>query len=193
MKLRQNILAYHVNDEKRCKNFVNNKEYLINSEDKKWLGYGMYFWDNEVNASYWVEQKKRKETHIKKIAKVKCNVFLDRLLDLTDTAILDTFNVLWEQYCEKEKCSTNQPLGIKLDKIFDFFGHIDDTFKVIRVYGQYKKTPKSGFMEYVYSGRHKNHDRPVGNIKCIYSVRDAAYATNRILMEVLENEKYKCG
>lgn len=191
MGLRTNIIGYHVNDEERCRTFVNNEEYLINSKDAKWLGYGMYFWDNESNADYWITQKKRKNPEIKKLAKVRCNIFTDKLLDLTDTKMLDTFNRLWEEYCKKGKCELSQPLGAKLDRIFDFFKTIDDMFKVIRVYGKYNKTPKNDFIEYMNNDKNKNSDSPTYDVKCIYSVRDKECIANRELVEVIENEKYK--
>ena len=56
-----NIL-YHCNDLERCKKFVSDKNYMINSEeDGNWLGRGMYFWDNPSNYKYWLKVKQRKK------------------------------------------------------------------------------------------------------------------------------------
>ena len=59
---RENTKAYHVNDEERCKKFIENKDYIIISDDTFWLGNGMYFWDNNSNANYWLKEKQRKDS-----------------------------------------------------------------------------------------------------------------------------------
>jgi len=39
----------------------------------------------------------------------------------------------------------------------------------------------------------KSSDSPTYDIKCIYSVRDKECIVNRELVEVIENEKYRCN
>lgn len=193
-ELRANIIGYHVNDEERCKKFISDEDYLIYSKDTMWLGFGMYFWDNNANADYWISQTKRKKPKTKKIAKVMCNIYIDSLLDLTDNDTLNTFEELWQEYCKKEKCEVSEKLGIKLDRIFDFFEVIDNTFKVVKVYGKYEKTPTRKFIDSNYLGKRiGTNDFPTHKVKCIYSVRDMNYIINRRLVEVVENEKYKGG
>lgn len=181
MQIRPNIIGYHVNDENRCLKFIENNEYMIDSNDTAWLGYGMYFWDNEANANYWIIQKRRKD-NINKIGKVKCNIFTDKMLDLTDTEQIKAFDNLWNEYCKKENCSKNQPLGVKLDRLFDYFKYLRDAFKVIRVYGRYVKTPYIRFIPY---DKDSETCEPIYHVKCIYVVKDYEYIINRELMEVV--------
>lgn len=192
MELRANIIGYHVNDKDRCEKFVNDDEYIIFSNDTCWLGYGMYFWDNQANAKYWMAQKKRKEKTMQYIGQVQANIFIDKLLDLTDEDVLDAFDRLWEQYCNREKINKNQPIGIKLDKLFDFFKLVDDSFKVIRVFGKYENSIERNFL--IYQTKKDNSSVKLTNkIKMVYCVRSCEYVRNRTLEEVVENEFYRCS
>lgn len=191
MELRTNIIGYHVNDKDRCNKFIDDEKYIICSNDTCWLGYGMYFWDNSANAKYWVTQKKRKEKNIKYIGKVKANIFTDKLLDLTDEEVLNTLDRLWEQYCNKENSNKNQPLGVKLDKMFDFYKTIDDNFKVIRIFGKYENSMEMDFLVY-QTQKHKVNNIVTNKIKTVYCVRHYEYACNRELEGVEENEFYRC-
>lgn len=182
MQIRPNVIGYHVNDKDRCLKFVENDKYIINSNDTDWLGYGMYFWDNEANANYWVTQKRKKEKEIEEIGKVKGNIYTDKILDLTDIEQIETFGKLWDLYCEKEKCDKEQPLGIKLDKLFDYFGTLSSTIKAIKVYGRYIYTPERDFIPY---DKNSKTCEPIYNVKCIYVVKDCDYIVNREFVEVI--------
>ncbi len=192
MELRANIIGYHINDKDRCERFVNDDKYMIFSNDTCWLGYGMYFWDNKANAKYWIAQKKRKEKNIQYIGQVKANIFIDKLLDLTDEDVLNSFNRLWEQYCDKEKIDKNQPLGVKLDRLFDFFKFIDESFKVIRVFGKYENSIETDFLIY-QTKKDSSKVKLTNQIKTVYCVRNHEYVCNRILEEEIENEFYRCS
>lgn len=184
-ELRNNIIAYHVNDYERCKKYVEDNEYLIFSKDTKWLGYGMYFWDNNSNADYWIGQKKRKELSGKKIAKTKSNIFIDRMLDFTDSDHRKMFNDLWGKYNELEGVGTKELLGIKLDKLFDYFPILKENFFVIRIYGNYKYTPKDELVVYEMDSV---GCEPITHVKTIYSVKNKDFACCRKIVEVIENE-----
>lgn len=190
MELRTNIIGYHVNDKDRCERFVKEDEYIIFSNDVSWLGYGMYFWDNQSNAKYWINEKKRKENTIRYIAKVQANIFIDKLLDLTDQDILDTFDRLWEQYSSRGNININQPIGLKLDRLFDFLELLDNSYKVIRVFGKYKKQEEKSFLIYK-TQEDKTSVELTSKIKMVYCVRDYEYVCNRVLEEVVENEFYR--
>lgn len=192
MYLLANIIGYHVNDKDRCEKFLNEDEYIIFSNDISWLGYGMYFWDNQANANYWITQKKRKDKNIQYIAKIQANIFIDKLLDLTDQDVLDTFDRLWEQYCNREKINKNQAIGIKLDRLFDFIKIIDDSFKVIRVFGKYEKLEEKDFLIYKIQND-KTSVSLTNKIRMVYCVRSYDYVCNRTLGEVVENEFYGCN
>ena len=136
--------------------------------------------------------KKRKEKNIQYIGQVQANIFIDKLLDLTDENVLDTFEKLWEQYCNREKINKNQPIGIKLDMMFDFFKIIDDGFKVIRVFGKYENLLERNFL--IYQTKKANSSVKLTNkIKMVYCVRSCEYVCNRTLEEVVENEFYRCS
>lgn len=185
-ELRSNIVAYHVNDYERCKKYVEDSEYLILSEDTKWLGYGMYFWDNDSNADYWVKQKKRKDLKDRDIAKTKSNIYIDKMLDFTDENHRKMFHSLWEKYKELEEIDEDEVLlGIKVDKLFDYFPILRQNFFVIRVYGNYKYTPKDGLIVYDLK---KAECEPITHVKTIYSVKNNEFACCRQIMEVIKNE-----
>lgn len=184
-ELRSNIIAYHVNDYERCKKYVEDIDYLILSKDTKWLGYGMYFWDNDSNANYWIGQKKKKDLKGISIAKTKSNIFIDKMLDFTDMNHRRMFNTLWEKYKQLEGGNEEELLGIKVDKLFDYFSILREQFFVIRVYGNYKYTPQGKLI--VYDLKSVECD-PVTHIKTIYSVKDRDFAQCRQIMEVMKNE-----
>lgn len=183
-ELRSNIIAYHVNDYERCKKYVEDNEYLILSKDKKWLGYGMYFWDNDSNANYWIGQKKRKDLKGKNIAKTKSNIYIDKMLDFTDMDHRKMFHALWEKYRELEGISGDEPLGIKVDKLFDYFQILKENFFVIRVYGNYKYTPRDELIVYDLK---RVECEPIIHVKTIYSVKNKDFACCREITEVIKN------
>ena len=106
-----NIIGYHTNSKIKCKNFMDNENYLIWSKDTHWLGDGMYFWDNLSNADYWLSEKKRKEPQIKEWSIVSANIYLNKMLDLTDEKIVEQYNKLWVSYCEKRKLNPGTLFG----------------------------------------------------------------------------------
>lgn len=184
-ELRSNIIAYHVNDYERCKEYVDNSEYLILSKDTKWLGYGMYFWDNDSNADYWIGQKKRKDLKGKTIAKTKSNIFIDKMLDFTDMKHREMFHSLWKKYRELEGVDEEELLGIKIDKLFEYFPILRENFFVIRIYGNYKYTPQDELITYDLKSA---QCEPITHVKTIYSVKNENFACCRQIMEVIKNE-----
>lgn len=136
MIMTPNIIGYHTNSPEKCIDFLN-KDCIIESKDKYWLGNGMYFWDNHGNALYWAKQKKRKDC-LAKVCIVKANIIIDQLLDLTDNDVIDTINDIWNNYCCRKRINSDRPLGIKLNTLFDFFSDFNDKYKVIKAVGYYK-------------------------------------------------------
>ncbi|AGK96705.1 hypothetical protein [Clostridium pasteurianum] len=176
-KLRTNVKGYHVNDNERCLKFISEEKYLITSKDKFWLGFGMYFWDNNSNAEYWKKQKIKKEPNVTYI-KVSSNIFIDEeyLLDLTDVNIVNGLEYLWKLYCKKKKEEENQPLGIKIDKLIEFFEDMK-SIKVIKGIGNYdinhNKT-NTFINKESYSGPQIDC-----NLKAIYCARNYGFVVNR--------------
>lgn len=169
--IRTNVLGYHVNDIERCTKFIEDKNYLIISNDKYWLGKGMYFWDNNANANYWMNEKKRKEPNNEYI-KVNANIYTDEdiLLDLSNREIVELIDDIWAEYCKKNNEKLQQPLGVKIDKILKFFEEEFTNIKVIKGIGDYKGSK----IDYKYCGPKINF-----NHKVIYCIRNHDIAVNR--------------
>ncbi|CAI3619779.1 MULTISPECIES: hypothetical protein [Clostridium] len=176
-EVRTNSIGYHVNDKKRCLKFIEEENYLIISEDVFWLGWGMYFWDNAGNAKYWLEQKTYKNKNDEYTC-TKSNIYTDEefCLDLTDNETRDLVKKLWENYCTLKKEKREQPLGIKIDKLINFFDILEDT-KVVRGIGDYnieqKKKDVFRFNEDFKGPQIR------GDLKIIYCVRCPKFVISR--------------
>ena len=173
-KLRPNILLYHCNFSEKCKNFLCEDSGLIwSNEDGIYLGDGMYFWDNISNAEYWekIKQKSSKDTLI-----LRCNVFVDKLLDLTDKDICNKVNELWKELNNSmikrrdyNIYNGKTYLGDKLNLLFKELPTFSESYYVIKAYYKYNKTPQSNLFKYnIYD----KIIEPVLNIKCIYNVKN---------------------
>lgn len=113
---------YHANDTQKCELFLKNDEYLICSEDRYYLGTGMYFWDNLKRAKWWLTAKKHNHGII-----VSANINCNNVLDTTDEDILASLNKLYADIREKIEKHNKfiikrniVPLGVRLDILFDF-------------------------------------------------------------------------
>ena len=137
----------------------------------------MYFWDSINNAQYWYNEKNRKDP-TKKYIRVSANIFIDedKLLELSDPVIEDRLEVLWKMYCEKMKEHESQPLGIKINKLIDFYDMLEDV-KVVRGIGVYSESKKEE--KRFLDNNKKNRPHITGNLKTIYCVRDCEFAVNR--------------
>lgn len=179
MNIVPNIIGYHTNDEHRCEMFVE-KGVPINHADVFYFGRGMYFWDNLSNAKYWVKQKirKNKDQTICKWWIVRVNINVSSVLDLTDEIVLESVNNLWKTYCQKKNCNPKEPLGKKIDILFDYFGVLS-VYTVVKGNVEYKGLSVAEFL---------NDTFVVNKIKCIYSVRCENSILTRFLEEVINNE-----
>lgn len=74
--------------------------------------------------------------------------------------------------------------------LFDFFGMLDNSYKVIRVFGKYEKIEERNFLIYK-TKKNKSGTNMSNKIKTIYCVRSYEYACNRELEGVFENEFYR--
>jgi len=180
MKLIPNIIGYHTNDKTRCENFIKNSIGIF-SEDTHWLGYGMYFWDNKSNATYWKDEKFRKHKEINVLWITQANIIIDEILDLTDIEVAKTFEKLWEDYSSKKGFLQNEnneiPIGKKIDMLFDFYDELSNEYKVIKCYGQYK-----GIKDLNIFYR-TNNCKITNKVRVIYSVRDEKKISNPKLLE----------
>ena len=160
----QIIKGYHCNDLEKTKNFIENKELVMTSENGHWLGSGMYFWDNLSTAHYWKSEKIRKDPT--KSYEV-CIAFIgldDTFLDLTDLDIANKIQELWEELAKEKKWDSKAPLGLKLNLLYDAMPFFD----VIKVSGSYPRAKKGNLIQYNPS---KRCPQPTENSRIIYSVK----------------------
>ena len=181
---RENIKVYHCNDKQRCEKFLKEDNYLIRSEeDGIWLGSGMYFWDNLSNAKYWRGEKKRKTHNRKSFSIVSANIYIDNLLDLSDTYTCEIIGNIWKAYCEKSKrpCQ-NVELGEKLNILFkdEDFKKYFSKYTVIRIIGKYNRTPMTSLFPYDIKN---NRIEPILSAKYIYNVKNSSCVFNKELVK----------
>ena len=143
---------------------------IVSEEDGMWLGTGMYFWDNMANAEFWMT-KKEKDNPYRDYGIIVANVFMDRLLDLTDNEICNKIGEIWEKYAAKNGIEDegDLELGYKLNVLFRAIKLLQENYYVIKVFGKYNKTPKNKLWSYNIKD---NRAEPIGSVKCIYNVRN---------------------
>ncbi|WP_196606588.1 hypothetical protein [Pectinatus frisingensis] len=132
------IDAYHVNNEKKCSDFLSSQEsHLIVSNDTIYLGSGMYFWDNIGNAHYWKRMREKNSRDVFLV--LQCVLDIDALLDLTDPEISSKIDHLWDMFEKKSKSGHKKPLknlAGKLDYLYEACTTIK-CFHVIRIIAEY--------------------------------------------------------
>ena len=156
------VIGFHTNSKEKCDKLL--KGEFCASEDTNWLGKGLYFWDNFSNAQYWKNQKIRKKEVFDKeqISIIKAYIDCERVLDLTDTEILNTMNRVWECiYIIDSKVDRNLQLGKRIDFLLKRFPDME--CPVVKGIGEYRNSENHKF----FSGT-----RLVSDVKIIYSVRD---------------------
>lgn len=173
--LRPNIIGYHTNIDKKILSCLSNGNLII-FKDTFWLGRGMYFWDNLGNANYWKYEKIRKgEGTVLDIKIIQANIFVDNILDLTDSQNLEFIDKLWERFVKnniKEKIP-KEHLGKRLDYLFESFPEYF-SYGVIKALGVYKYVSTNTFF--------KETNISVKS-KLIYSVKKKDYIANFKLYE----------
>ena len=139
MDIRPSSFVYHSNDIKKCIDFLQDINQLIMAEGRKpWLGEGMYFWDNQSNAKFWLERKKKESKSDANVCVIKGMIYTDNDLDLTDSEVADYVYNLWKKYLEtigKMNNETNT-LGSILDILFEYFD-LYNYYNIIKVHGKY--------------------------------------------------------
>ena len=122
-----NICGYHSNYENKCNAFIKNKRNLIISNDKEYLGKGMYFWDNKSNAKYWYDKKMKDKTCAKCIV-VKCDICIDNLLDLTDERVREFIDTMYSELVAKDELDEHRAITNNIDFLFHLF---DEKFPIL--------------------------------------------------------------
>lgn len=182
-----NTVLYHCNDEKRCLQFLDSDTYMIlSNEDGRWLGQGMYFWDNLGNAKYWKNEKRRKKSGENYLI-VKARVSLENVLDLTDTEVCERVNSVWLKYKNTLGVDSEPELGKKLNILYRSIFGFGDCYKVIKVLGRYRNTPSNAFIKYDPGS---GTTEPVLSAKVIYNVKKKEAILERMKCdEVIEDGK----
>lgn len=166
-----NSLLYHCNDRKRSMKFLSSDTYMIISqEDGKWLGQGMYFWDNLSNARYWKGEKRRKRPEEDFII-VRARVSMEKLLDLMDQDICESIWEIWNAWKKRAKIvsdENNIPLGKKLNVLYKMIPEFKNSYHVFKIYGKYNKTPPNNLFQYNLNSK---LSEPTLAVKCIYNVK----------------------
>lgn len=186
------LIGYHVNDEVRCRQFLNNQINAIISEgNEDWLGTGMYFWDNKGNAEYWLSEKKRKNNENQKFICIESCLNLECVFDFTDKNVISGFSKIWKQFLLQQKEAgkdtsklENASIGKQLDVLFAFFDGLKDNYDIIKGCGYYPAyTQFSNMFKFTYSYGESTAKREGPHLtqkaKIIYCVRNHVKILNR--------------
>lgn len=109
------MTGYHANDRNRCNKFITEKDFLIISEnDVDFLGTGMYFWEHQSKAEWWLKEKDKESI-------VSAKVNLETVLDLTDEEKLSLIEKAtnYIQKAIERKGIKQKELGKRLDFLFE--------------------------------------------------------------------------
>ena len=94
------VFGFHGLDEKIGKAVLNGETQLKHSTNAyDWLGHGVYFWENSLERAkqYAVDDKKRKNSKIKKPFVIGAIIDLGNCLDLLDKKCLDLLAVAYTE------------------------------------------------------------------------------------------------
>jgi hypothetical protein len=174
----ENIIVYHTNTKDEIEPFVNDKR-MIYHDDTHYLGYGMYFWDNQGNARYWARKKLRERTDLDEVYITQARlIFSTPILDLTDIEVIRKVRDLWIIYCDKlgEK-NTNQFFGTILNILRKYFPTLDE-MKISKCHGDYSQNKKQSFLSRLGNKSYID-SRP----KTIYSIRCESVISETIIFE----------
>ena len=176
-----NIVVYHTNAKDKIEKFVSNKE-MIYYEDKHYLGYGMYFWDNDGNAKYWANKKLR-ESSLDEVYISKASLLLNgTILDLTNVDVIRMVRTLWIEYCDKiDEKNRYQFIGTIIDILRKYFPMINE-MKVAKCHGDYSHYNKYKFLEDLGNKSYVDN-RP----RTIYTVTCDSKIVNPELFEIIKS------
>lgn len=140
---KHSIVGYHYcSNKKKCRDFVE-KNIPITAVRSKWLGEGMYFWDNPGNARFWKEYQESRGAPKGGLI-VRAELDMDHVLDLTDPIILVALNESVGsivQILRKKRHANNASLSDILNYHLnsDVYRKQHEYVKVIEAAGRYRK------------------------------------------------------
>lgn len=180
--MKQSITLYHANSHAKCEDFLKNKQELIIADEHggKWLGKGMYFWDNLSNAHYWCKEKIRKEKipYCSIVTVVACFEH-ENMLDLSDFEEHERIYNLWIKYCEITNTPSKEDIGTVLNTLFNALPEFHNKYHIIKAIG-------SNYV--VHSQLIDNYNNKKVSIslksKVIYNIRVAHIISEREIKEI---------
>lgn len=161
------MTGYHANDKERCSRFIDDESFLIiDDKDTDFLGTGMYFWEHQSRAEWWLKENKKE-------AIVKAELDLSKMLDLTDDEKLSyvekAANLVYSAMIRKG--IKPKQVGLKLDYLFEVNKWLSESYETVKAHFYYEKKEESAFL---YGSK------LTGKCVDIYTVRNnPAIATNR--------------
>lgn len=135
-------MGYHANDRDRCSKFIKDRDFLvIDDEDTDFLGKGMYFWEHQSRAEWWLKEKKKETV-------VKANLDLSKMLDLTDDEKLSYIEKIADLFYSgiKRKGIKPEQVGLKLDYLFEVNKWLSDSYDTVKAHFYYKRKDESSFL-----------------------------------------------
>lgn len=136
------MIGYHANDRNRCDRFINSHEYLIiDSKDTNFLGKGMYFWEHQSRAEWWLREK-----HKESIVCAELN--LERMLDLTDDEKLKYIGNIANKFdfVMRKKGIKQGQIGSVLNYIFENVSFLAENYTSIRGHFSYENKKEPDFL-----------------------------------------------
>lgn len=173
-----NILGYHCNDKKRCKDFIEKNKLIWSSSeiDGQWLGNGMYFWDNLSNAKYWEKEKQRKNKN-DEFDIVVANISLQRFLDLTDEDVVCGVERYWGKLNDELQLTREGEvvyIGEKLNYLFEYVEAFKE-FNTLKIHALYPRK-KEKIINYKISSN--KTPRPTTQVRSIFSIKNKSAILN---------------
>lgn len=109
------MTGYHANDRYRCNKFITEHDFLIISkDDAEFLGTGMYFWEHQSRAEWWLAEKGKESI-------VSAEINLETVLDLTDEeklSYIEKATNFVQKAIERKGIKQNE-LGKRLNFLFE--------------------------------------------------------------------------
>lgn len=161
------MTGYHANDKTRCTKFITEDTFLIvDNDDTCYLGTGMYFWEHQSRAEWWLKEQGKESI-------VSAELDLSKMLDLTDDEKLSYIEKAADYFYSgmKRKGIKPEQVGLKLDYLFDTDKWLSASYEAIKAHFWYERKEESAFLF---------RSRLTGKCVDIYTIRrNSALVTNR--------------
>ena len=136
------MVGYHANDKKRCSKFIGEDDFLIiDDKDTDFLGTGMYFWEHQSRAEWWLKEKNKESI-------VSAELDLSKMLDLTDDEKLSYVEKAADLFYSamKRKGIKPEQVGLKLDYLFEVCKWLSDSYETVKAHFYYERKDESTFL-----------------------------------------------